>query len=402
MRPDIPSWIVTNANGAAVLKLCNGRRTLRDIILISSRNVKRDATEEILGFFKEFAANTSIFSSAAPYVYYPYNLRTVHLNVTDKCNLKCIYCYAEERSESEGNLQLQDYVTVINSINNISNKAEIVLTGGEPLLVPYSLDIAEYAKFKGNDTHLLSNGLLINHNNVKRIAALFDLIKISLDGSRPEVHDIHRGDGAFLKTMRAIELLIQNNAHLRISMTVTKQNIHDIEAMAQKFGSLLSFAPLFKAGRAKNSERLQISGKDYYHALAMVNNVAPLSYLCSSFERAERERIYKCAIGDSEISISNSGNVYPCHLLHLPQFIAGNIKGQSLESIYATSEVLKSCRNLAVMEVKGCKDCEIRFICGGACRARAFYEKGKLNISGDFCKYEQLAFINGFFESYKF
>jgi len=110
----------------------------------------------------------------------------------------------------------------------------------------------------------------------------------------------------------------------------------------------------------------------------------------------------KCAIGDGEISISETGDVYPCQLLHFPQFCAGNIREQSLKSIYETSDKLQACRELTVLKVAGCKKCDIRFICGGGCRARTFYEKNRLDVSGDFCEYEKLAFINGLFELHEF
>ncbi|HAM51100.1 MAG TPA: hypothetical protein DCP92_10570 [Nitrospiraceae bacterium] len=111
-----------------------------------------------------------------------------------------------------------------------------------------------------------------------------------------------------------------------------------------------------------------------------------------------RKKNHECAIGDAEISISESGDVYPCQLLHLPQFLTGNIRTQSLHDIYSTSEVLKKCSMLNVLEVRGCRSCAIRFICGGACRARAFYEMGDIGHSDKFCEYEKLAFINGLFE----
>jgi radical SAM protein with 4Fe4S-binding SPASM domain len=202
--------------------------------------------------------------------------------------------------------------------------------------------------------------------------------------------------------MHAIELLIQKNAKLQISMTVTKKNMNDVGNMAKKYGSLLSFAPLFNAGRAKGNKKLSITGKEYYHALSSIDNVNPMSYLCSSLDRAKNQRITKCAIGDAEISISESGNVYPCHLLHLPQFIAGNVREQSLETIYQTSHNLNSCQRLNVLNVKGCNKCYLRFICGGACRARAYYEKKKINVSDDFCVYEKQAYINGLFELHRF
>lgn len=404
LNPSIPAWIITNANGAKALKLCNGKRTVSEIIQKISKVAGRDTTDEVKDFFREVISETNLFSThfKDPIILKPYRLRTVHLNLTNKCNLRCIYCYADERGEKEKRLYLKDYFNVINSINRISKNIEIVLTGGEPLLANNVLEVAEYAKKKGNQLHLLSNGILINKENVKKISELFDLVKISLDGSTPTVHEYHRGNGTFDVTLKAINLLIQNNANLQISMTVTKKNINNMKDMVNKFGSLLSFAPLFKAGRAKRNKTLSITGKEYYNALTSVDNVNPLSYLCSSLDRAKNQRIMKCAIGDAEISISDTGDVYPCHLLHLRQFLAGNIKERTLETIYETSDILKSCQQLNVLNVKGCKKCDIRFICGGACRARTFYEKNKMDVSGDFCEYEKLAFINGLFDLHEF
>ncbi len=404
LNPSVPAWLITNSNGANALKLCNGKRTVSEISRRVSIILNRDATKEIQNFFQEVIAGSSLLSFNGPetIILKPYNLDTVHLSLTNNCNLKCIYCYADERSKKEKRLDFDDYLHIIDSINNLTNKVNIVLTGGEPLLVSYALDIAGYAKKKGNSLQLLSNGILINNENVDKISEMFDLIKISLDGCTSATHDFHRGEGAFYKTMHAIELLIRKNARFQISMTVTKRNIHDMGNMAKKFGSLLSFAPLFNAGRAKGNKKLSITGKEYYNALSSLDTVNPMSYLCSSIDRAKNQRITKCAIGDAEISISESGDVFPCHLLHLPQFMAGNVREQSLETIYQTSNNLFSCRQLNVLNVKGCNTCDLRFICGGACRARAYYEKKKINVSDEFCVYEKQAYFNGLFELHRF
>ena len=404
LNPSVPDWIVTNRNGATALKLCNGERTLEEINEIVSKFARRDTTDELQNFFNEIVSQSKLFFSSKleTYIYPPYDLHIIHLNLTNKCNLKCIYCYADERSNSKNRLQFRDYLNIIDSINNMCKNAEIVLTGGEPLLASYALDVARYAKKSGNQIHILSNGTLIDEENAKQIAEVSDLIKISLDGSTPEINDVHRGKDTFYKVLKAIDLLIRENAPLQILMTVTKKNINDIQAMVAKFGSLLSFAPLFKAGRAKTNKGLAITGGKYYEALSSVKRVNPLSYLRSSLDKAKKQKIMKCAIGDAEISISDTGDVYPCHLLHIPQFFAGNVKEQSLESIYQTSDKLKECRKLTVLEIKGCNKCDIRFICGGACRARAFFEKGKIDVSDDFCEYEKLAFTNGLFELNQF
>jgi radical SAM protein with 4Fe4S-binding SPASM domain len=403
LNPNAPDWIVVSHNGAAILQLCDGKRSVEDISESLSTFWRKDSKQEITKFFENVISNTTFFSpSTTPTIYQPYRLHIVQLSLVEECNLKCIYCYATDRPKSTNRLTREDHFRLVDDINAISKDSSIVLTGGEPLLPTYVIDLAEYAKSIGNQVHLLTNGTLITEHHAKRISDTFNLIKISIDGSTQAIHEFHRGKGTFAKTMKAVDLLTQHSAPLQIAMTVTKKNIHDIDAMTKKFGSCLTFAPLFVAGRAKANKELYITGKEYYQSLSSVNGVNPLSYLCSSLAASKQKRIMKCAIGDGEISISENGDVYPCQLLHFPQFKAGNIRNQSLKTIYETSEVLNSCRKLTVLEISGCKTCEIRFICGAACRARTFYEENRLDVSGSFCEYEKLAFINGLFELHEF
>ena len=404
LNPNVPDWMVVSKNGAAILKLCNGKRTIEDIVDSLTTFGRKNSRNEIISFFESILSTTTFFSPVTTEkpCHNGFKLRIAQLSLTDQCNLKCIYCYATDRETKPNKLSREDHFKLIDDIHNISKDSEIVFTGGEPLLCPYVFGLAEHAKRLEHPVHLLTNGTLIDKNNAKKISEIFHLIKISLDGSTSDIHEFHRGAGTLDKTTRAIDLLIRHNAPVQVAMTVTKKNIHDIDAMTKKFGSRLTFAPLFVAGRAKADKTLSITGKEYYDALSSVNGVKPLSYLCSSLAASKQKPIMKCAMGDGEISISETGDVYPCQLLHFPQFKAGNIREQSLKSIYETSETLQACKKLTVLEIEGCKTCNIRFICGGGCRARTFYEEGRLDVSGSFCEYEKLAFTNGLFELHEF
>lgn len=400
LNPNAPDWIVVSKNGAAILQLCNGKRSVEDISDSLSTFGRKDSKNEIISFFENILSTTTFFSPVTTEkpCHNGFKLRIAQLSLTDQCNLKCIYCYATDRETKPNKLSREDHFKLIDDIHDISMNSEIVFTGGEPLLCPYVFELAEYAKKLGHPVHLLTNGTLINKKSAENVSETFHLIKISLDGSTPDIHEFHRGVGTFDKTTNAIDLLIRHNAPVQVAMTVTKKNLHDIGAMTQKFGSRLTFAPLFVAGRAKTNKSLAITGKEYYEALSSVKGVNPLSYLCSSLAASKQKPIMKCAIGDGEISISETGDVYPCQLLHFPKFKAGNIREQSLRSIYETSEVLQACKKLTVLDIEGCKTCSIRFICGGGCRARTFYEEGRIDVAGSFCEYEKLAFINGLFE----
>ena len=156
-----------------------------------------------------------------------------------------------------------------------------------------------------------------------------------------------------------------------------------------------TFQPLFPLGNAKNEENLFLTGKEYFNALKSAG-VIPFMDLHNLIN--SRKKIFKCALGDAEISISCSGDVYPCQLLHHDEFKIGNIKISSFDSIYNSAQAEKfKCHT--VEQIPKCKACDLKFLCGGSCQARHFSETGSLNVAGDFCEYEREAIIDGLISS---
>ena len=239
---------------------------------------------------------------------------------------------------------------------------------------------------------------MINEKNIDFIKQNFDLVTLSIDGPTRESHMLTRGDN-FDAVMRTVDLLEKHEVSFTLSMTVTRLNIDQVEPMAKRFGSRLNFAPLFPVSDLANDE-LSITGEQYYQALSQAFGVEPLSYCEASLDMSKQLKNRKCAIGDNEISISATGDVYPCQLLHMEQFLAGNVHEHSIVDIYRNSEALKRCASLDVDNIEKCRDCVIRYICGGACRARGFYETGDIASTGDFCHYEKEAFLDGITKIY--
>jgi len=403
LNPKCPDWLVVNSNSAYILNLCNGQNNIDDILKYLKRqnaNIIKNEVNDLLNS----ALSHSIISediqqdqgnNQSPHTY---NLRIVHLKLTDDCNLRCKYCYAQSGGKSKI-LTNADLEKIAKEIASISPSVEYVLSGGEPLLNPECLKFAVKIKNTGNQAHLLSNGILIDNTNVKQISEIFDLIKISLDGASEKTHSLTRGNNNFNKVTNTIELLHKHNANILIAMTVTRENLQDIPKLVKRYGSQLTFQPFFNAGRGRNNNDLALTGREYYEALASVPGVSPMSAIDKVLSRARNKGIFKCAIGDAEISISQNGDVFPCQMLDDPLFLAGNIHQTPLTNIYHNSEVLNKVRKLNITNIAECKVCPIRLICGGACRARSFHANGKIDIAGDFCEYERLSYINGIFNS---
>lgn len=398
INPNIPRWIVTDELGKLILSLFNGENSYDEIISTAIEGLGDNKREKILSFCSSVLSSGLLNDVGPRPRTHRMMLTSVHLSLSDRCNLNCSYCYARERVERKHPiLTYEEYKAIINDILEINPGVTFTLTGGEPLLNKDCLAIAEYIKQRKGRVFLLSNGLLINKDNIQRISELFDLVTLSIDGPNDDIHSLTRGHN-FDRVIAATSLLDKHNVDYTLSMTVTKDNIDYIEEMATKFGNRLNYAPYFPISGESSS--LDITGIEYYNALKSATGVRPLSYCESSLDNALVSQCHKCAIGDGEFSISATGDVYPCQLIHTDEFYAGNVHEQNIKEIYYKSKAINDCAHLDVDTIKGCKDCPIKYICGGSCRARAYYGCGDINSTTDFCKYEQESFYDGIIAIY--
>lgn len=402
LNPIVPSYIVTNINGVLLLKSYSENKSFSSItdefIELSGANLDKNKCMSFL----ENAKQAHLFD-CHPYAeeYKVRDLYSIYLNMTKECNLKCTYCYAEERIESNYNyLTYEDYTRLIDELPGITSRAvDISFTGGEPLLNPITKNVAKYAKSHNCYTRLLTNGTLINKNNISELVNSFDFFKISLDGSSADKHNFYRGKNSYERTVAAIDLLKEHNANFLLAMVVTKDNMYDVPAMSEKWGNLITFQPLFPLGKAKSSSSQNLTGSEYFKALTLDSNVIPYSEINTIIEsQRAKKSLFKCAIGDGEVSISCSGDVYPCQLLHKSEFLLGNVHDSSLHDLYYSEKNMKF-KSHTVDKIQGCKTCDFRYLCSGSCQARHFAETGSIDKAGEFCEYEKKGIVEGLIAS---
>ncbi len=412
LQPCVPDWVVVNRVGAILLARCDGSATVRDIaagtvdgggVLPQAQVLFAEALRRgiLVDGDTPPARDGGVGGGRCAALERPKPaLGVVHLKLTNQCNLRCNYCYAESGRPS-GVLSWKELESIADSVKAISGprSVEYVLSGGEPLLHPLALQFAERVKASGSTVHLLTNGTLIDEGNAGRIAKVADLVKISLDGSSEAAHAETRGKGNFARAERAVALLLEYGANVQVAMTVTRANRGDIPAMVERFGPRLALQPLFKAGRGREDDGQALTGVEYYQALAAVTGVAPMGAVAKTLQEVRGRGVRRCAMAEREISIAETGDVYPCQLLHAEEFRAGNIREQPLAEIYEESPVFKRMRGVSVDTLSKCSECALRYLCGGACRARDFYEVGSVEAVGEFCAYEREAFLGGIFDS---
>jgi len=152
----------------------------------------------------------------------------VSIEVTNRCNLRCRYCF--QGPPVKGDVLSQE--EVLSLLNDLSDMRvfTVFFGGGEPLLCPHLKVVAEYARDLGLEVGVSSNGTLLNAEIAEWFATsgLDRGLQISLDGSTADVHDRLRGSGSFSRTMAGIRLLASMGVHPSIAVTVTNTNILDV------------------------------------------------------------------------------------------------------------------------------------------------------------------------------
>jgi radical SAM protein with 4Fe4S-binding SPASM domain len=151
-------------------------------------------------------------------------------NATKTCNLECVHCYADaEIRKFSGELTTAEAETMIRDLASMKVPA-LLISGGEPLVRPDVLDLAELAMSLGVRVTFSTNGTLIDAKKAQRIAKIgVAYVGISIDGGE-ERHDRFRGKkGAFRDAIRGIRNCRDAGIRVGVRFTVTKDNVGEID-----------------------------------------------------------------------------------------------------------------------------------------------------------------------------
>jgi radical SAM protein with 4Fe4S-binding SPASM domain len=159
-------------------------------------------------------------------------LRSVCLELTRRCNLRCLHCGSAAGDGLPRELELEEIAAIIRDLSALGGE-RIVLLGGEPLLHRGWPRVVELAHEHGLEAALITNGLLVDAAVASRLAESgLTHVGLSLDGASDAVHDGIRGlKGARTKAWAALERLRAAGLPVTIITTVVRTNLPELEAM---------------------------------------------------------------------------------------------------------------------------------------------------------------------------
>ncbi|KKR03876.1 MAG: hypothetical protein UT30_C0017G0015 [Candidatus Uhrbacteria bacterium GW2011_GWF2_39_13] len=264
----------------------------------------------------------------------------INIHITDKCNLKCTYCYSNFYKRHNDDISLHDIKRIVDSFYEMG-VIEVSLIGGEPFLHPQFPEIVDYVKSKGLFCSAVTNGYFVS--KLIDTAKKLDMICVSIDGLN-EVNDLTRGNGSFNKAIEALEIMQKNNINRSIRATLQKHNLQYIEDMmdlAVKYGAILNFGLLFpqssESGEVKVVSNETPPDELYKNALSRIielkkrypsrffNSITnftnalnwPVSYTKFFLFEDELKNITNfkavpCYGGRTFATIDTDGRIYPC------------------------------------------------------------------------------------------
>lgn len=347
---------------------------------------------------------------------------SVDLSITEACNLRCVYCYAEATPLKVEYIERSQLLKLFQKFSDLGVHF-VRLAGGEPLLHPEISGILEDISKFPFQYSISTNGLLLTKEKIEILQKTeFPWIVISLDGSSEETHSLTRGEGHWNKVITSIRNLKEAGLRVTTASVLTSKNAHDVQNLLDTIESLgldraafLMFCPVGRGSNCLNNLTLNKSqlseiihtltkwkdSKNQLEAVFVPSHESHIPWEVSHFIDEQSlssiwkyvtpsffKRTVSCMGGISTCSITATGDVYPCEqFMAFPEMVAGNIYDNDFIDIWNNGDSFQKLRNIEFIDLdEKCINCE-SIGCGGGCRAVGYASTNEIVGLDDRCNF---------------
>jgi radical SAM protein with 4Fe4S-binding SPASM domain len=315
-----------------------------------------------------------------------YQLMFVNIELTLKCNLRCLHCGSTAGKARIEELSSEQWLEVIRDLADLGCE-EVCVLGGEPLVLKAWQDIAEEICSLGMSLVLITNGWLIEPEVISRLKQLsrLDRIGVSLDGATAETHDRIRGRaGSFDRALKALWSLRDAGFEVGAITSVSRLNLKELFAMRDLLLNqdiTWQLQTVSGHGERWNGEWNLTPGQHYQVAELISKSrqrfgvkALPIAgshgfgYNSSRLDGyAELPHWPGCAGGIATLGITSAGDVKPC-LSQPGTRVVGNLKSEPLRDIWADDGRFARTRGFTLEKLEGfCKSCPHAMVCRAGC-----------------------------------
>lgn len=322
--------------------------------------------------------------------------------MTNDCNLRCKYCYAEAGKKKE----YMDFETAKMALHTPKNeKFSVQIAGGEPLM-NFELIEKIYKEIKDSKLNVSkimvqTNGTMITPEIAKKLKKMNIALGVSLDGP-PVINEKLRGKTA--QAIEGIQTLAAEGLVVNLNCVVTSLNVKylkDLVDFAFYMGNVrgIGLDLLRKVGYANEfkSEILEAEPVDLKEnllkAYSRTKELFKLTGKKIVIREIEEARIrfvskdickgYCYAMDGKSMVVVPDGSIYPCgSFVGDPNYYMGDVKNT------------ETLRKISIENSKPevCKSCIYNDICPGGCPSRVIVNVGKDSFSQQDCILRKASF----------
>lgn len=186
----------------------------------------------------------------------------LQIELTRKCNLKCIFCYNKSGGAIENEMSDEEVLNLVNQAIDMKVK-RITFSGGEIFCRKETLKkCLNLCHEEGVFVNLITNGTLLTDEDMKFLSSIkftINMIQISIDAACAEIHDKLRGiKGCWNKSIQNAYKLIKLELPVKLVSVISSENFDQIYDLAELAYLLkakeLQFGVVIKQGRAIDSD----------------------------------------------------------------------------------------------------------------------------------------------------
>ncbi|MCL2719216.1 MAG: radical SAM protein [Lachnospiraceae bacterium] len=319
------------------------------------------------------------------------------IHISNNCNLKCKYCYAQGGNylSNAGNITMEMLDNILYTFFGMFEKIDVIsLFGGEPTLNIEAIErVAAYISDNGLNTKIgmITNGTVMD----EKLAALIQKYDISVTLSidqkdmQNNLRPFNNGNETYDKIKENVNILrevakqpsqlevVYTQAHVDNEISVTDV----IKKLQFEFGKL----PVHLTPVSTDKNDLKLKNEDAFIQSiddafidSDINEKADYSFVGRMIDSLQKKqpRTNVCSAGYGTISVSVNGDIYPCfYFTDQEDFHIANVNAP-LEDVKAQiGKIRRYYYGKSTHDLPECSTCFANSICYG-CLGVNYFETG--------------------------